>query len=124
MEKELETVLSLLPDDSVKANILFYLHYFKKEEFIDVYKREVIDNFYGKKDPNVYLFSNSLYPIPLKNIHERISYEMFDKVIRNGYICKYCKSNNTTAKERLRGGGDEYIPLEITCHNCGRKFKE
>jgi len=123
MEESFQTVVNKLPD-SIQANVRFLDHYFSKSDMIEGYRQSVIENYYGDQDDRLYIFYPPFYKTALSDIHQRISYKMFDKVIRNGVICKYCHSNNTISKDKRQGGGDEYIPREIHCYKCGKTYRD
>ena len=117
-----DSVISNLPDDSIKANILYNLSRLDSDEDKNTYKEIVLDSYnndlFGDND---YLFFYKLYP-EIEKIHERISYEKHDQVIRKGPKCKFCKSENTLGQEQQRGGGDEYIPSRVQCFECGKNY--
>ena len=122
VNKEFEIVISKLPEDSTKANILHNYNTLQGAERAG-YAEFVIDHYYKDFPDTSYLFYPALYKQEIDKIHERISYSKYDQVIRHGVKCKHCKGTNTDFKEQQVGGGDEYIPTRVTCHDCNKSYR-
>jgi len=76
-------------------------------------------------DPNYELYSEDIY----KNVKQIEKYN--DKLIEDPlrtessvYICKKCKSKNTSYQLIQRRGADEALDVDIICNDCGYKWTE
>lgn len=118
--EQFDIVLDKILDSDLKANILYNLDFISTEENKEKFRKFVVDSYYDGNVDDI-LFYTPLYP-SLKDIHKRISYIKYSRVIRHGIKCKMCGSENTTADEQRRGGGDEYIPSRVQCFDCGKKY--
>lgn len=116
-----DKIVSGLPNDSIKFNILYNLDKLTTEESKDRYREVVVKSYRNAFDDFDYLFFQDLYP-EIEQIHERISYSKHNRVIRHGVKCKKCGSTNTFSEDKQKGGGDEYIPTEVQCYNCGKRY--
>jgi DNA-directed RNA polymerase subunit M/transcription elongation factor TFIIS len=123
MASTFEVVLSKLPSDSTKANIIYNLSKLESEENRDHYKNLVVEQYYKGFPTLDYLFYPPLYSPEIDQIHTRISYTKHDMVIREGTRCKHCKGTNTHSVDEQRGGGDEYIPTRVTCYDCNKQYR-
>lgn len=122
MSRDFDIVIDKIPFSADKANIMYNLSVLESEESKDAYKKFIVDNYYQAKQLSESLFFQDLYPDEILNIHERISYTKHNRVIRNGVKCRYCKGTNTFSNDKRRGGADEYIPTEVMCYDCNRKY--
>lgn len=123
MTSSIEVIINNLPNDYMKANIIYNLGKLETEEDKEKYSALVTEQYYAGFPNKDYLFYPPLYKTEIDNIHERISYTKHDKVIRHGVKCKYCKGNNTNSQDQQRGGGDEYIPTRVTCFDCHKNYR-
>ena len=118
-----DSLIKDLPNNSsLKANILYNLSKLH-ENNREAYKNSVVaekKNLFGDSD---YLFYEELYTSEIENIHERMSYSKHDRVLRKGFKCKFCNSENTFSQDKQGGGGDEYIPEDVQCYNCNKRYK-
>lgn len=121
MSRDFEVVIDRIPFSADKANILYNLSVLESEESKNNYKKFVVDTYYQAKNLSSVLFYEDLYP-EIVDIHERISYTKHNRVIRNGVKCRYCKGNNTFSGDKRNRGADEYIPTEVVCYDCNRKY--
>jgi hypothetical protein len=121
MSRDFEVVIDRIPFSADKANILHNLSVLESEESKDNYRKFVVDTYYQSKNLSNSLFYEDLYP-EIVDIHERISYTKHNRVIRNGVKCRYCKGTNTFSGDKRKGGADEYIPTEVMCYDCNRKY--
>lgn len=118
-----EYILNQLPSNSIRANIIYNLNKLDSEDSKNKYKALIESQYQNQFEDNDYLFFEDLYP-ELDQIHERISYAKHDRVLRQGVKCKFCKSINTKSADKQKGGGDEYIPTQVQCYDCGKKYLE